>query len=80
MYMHPIIDRRRFPSKPFGGLGRTTQPDRHRNKNRQGSVELEAVLITGLMFPLAAALYYLALRGFALLYTMIAGVLEWPYL
>ena len=50
------------------------------NRSRRGSVELEAVLITAVMFPLATALYYLAGRAFTILYRMIAGILEWPYL
>lgn len=54
--------------------------NRLRQKNREGSVELEAVLITGLMFPLAVALYYMAIRAFAMFYKLIAGILEWPYL
>ena len=53
---------------------------RFRRNARKGSVELEAVLITGLMFPLAVALYYMAIRGFAMLYKLIAAILEWPYL
>ncbi len=47
---------------------------------RRGSVELEAVLITAVMFPLAVALYYMAIRAFGAFYKLIAGVLEWPYL
>ncbi len=47
---------------------------------RRGSVELEAVLITAVMFPLATALYYLAARAFSVMYLTIAGILEWPYL
>jgi hypothetical protein len=47
---------------------------------RTGSVELEAVLITGLMFPLAVALYYIAIRAFSMLCKMITAILEWPFL
>ncbi len=49
-------------------------------RRRRGSVELEAVLITGVMFPLAVALYFLAIRGFSALYQLISGVMEWPFL
>ncbi len=53
---------------------------RFARSRRAGSVELEAVLITGVMFPLAVALYYLAIRGFGIMYKLIAGILEWPFL
>ena len=66
---------------PLWGFERKSKrAGRFRRNDRQGSVELEAVLITGLMFPLAVALYYMAIRGFAMFYKLIAAILEWPYL
>lgn len=57
------------------------KPRKHgRGPRRNGSVELEAVLITGLMFPLAVALYYIAIRAFSVLCKMITAILEWPFL
>ncbi|WP_145056453.1 hypothetical protein [Lignipirellula cremea] len=48
--------------------------------SRRGVVEYEAVMTLGVMFPLAVALYLLAVRGFAALYDLIACSVGWPYL
>ncbi|MEQ8789198.1 MAG: hypothetical protein RIC55_22990 [Pirellulaceae bacterium] len=60
-------------------MSRLRNPVRRRHR-RGGAVELEAVLITAVTFPLAVALYYLAMRGFTYLYEMIAALVGWPYL
>jgi len=47
---------------------------------RRGVVEFEAVLVTAVMFPLAVALFTLAVRGYRLLYDVAVTLLESPYL
>lgn len=63
---------------------RRTRPAsfKHRPESvlRRGVVELEAVLITAVMFPLAVALFGLAVKGLRLLYDMAVTLLESPYL
>jgi hypothetical protein len=47
---------------------------------RRGVVEFEAVMVTAVMFPLAVALFTLAVRGYRLLYDVSVTFLESPYL
>ncbi len=41
---------------------------------------MEAVLVTGVMFPLAVTCFYVAIQTFALLFKLADAVLGWPYL
>lgn len=47
---------------------------------RRGEATFEAVMVTGAMFPLAVALYYLGIRGFTALFRTIHALVTWPYL
>ncbi len=52
----------------------------HRRQRRKGAATLDYALVLGVIFPVAAALFWLGPRIMMLVYEMSAVIIAWPFM